>query len=223
MLAAFLLYLRQFFEPMQEISQFYNTFQSAGGRAGEALRACWRSSRPCRAARSPWPLADGHAARSSFDACGSPTVDGPAGAARARPDDPGRADRRAGRRDRRGQDDAGASWSPASTTRSRAAVPLDGVDLRDLAEADAAPGGGHGDPGELPVQRHGRRQHRVRPARRHRARGRRGRPGDRRARRSSPRCPTATTPTSASAAAGCRPGSVSWWRSPGRSSPIPRC
>ncbi|MBG0830297.1 ABC transporter ATP-binding protein [Planomonospora sp. ID67723] len=29
-LAAFLLYLRQFYEPMQEISQFYNTFQSAG-------------------------------------------------------------------------------------------------------------------------------------------------------------------------------------------------
>ena len=28
-LAAFLLYLRQFYEPMQEISQFYNTFQSA--------------------------------------------------------------------------------------------------------------------------------------------------------------------------------------------------
>ena len=28
-LAAFLLYLRQFFEPMSEISQFYNTFQSA--------------------------------------------------------------------------------------------------------------------------------------------------------------------------------------------------
>jgi ATP-binding cassette, subfamily B, bacterial len=28
-LAAFLLYLRQFFEPMQEISQFYNTFQSS--------------------------------------------------------------------------------------------------------------------------------------------------------------------------------------------------
>ena len=29
-LAAFLLYLRRFFEPMQEISQFYNTLQSAG-------------------------------------------------------------------------------------------------------------------------------------------------------------------------------------------------
>ena len=29
-LAAFLLYLRQFYEPMQELSQFYNTLQSAG-------------------------------------------------------------------------------------------------------------------------------------------------------------------------------------------------
>ena len=29
MLTAFLLYLRMFFEPMQEISQFFNTFQSA--------------------------------------------------------------------------------------------------------------------------------------------------------------------------------------------------
>ncbi|MEV0583338.1 ABC transporter ATP-binding protein [Nonomuraea sp. NPDC050310] len=29
-LTSFLLYLRQFYEPMQEISQFYNTFQSAG-------------------------------------------------------------------------------------------------------------------------------------------------------------------------------------------------
>ena len=28
-LAAFLLYLRQFFDPMQDVSQFYNTFQSA--------------------------------------------------------------------------------------------------------------------------------------------------------------------------------------------------
>ena len=29
MLAAFLLYLRRFFEPMQELSQFYNSLQSA--------------------------------------------------------------------------------------------------------------------------------------------------------------------------------------------------
>ena len=29
-LTAFVLYLRQFFEPMQDLSQFYNTFQAAG-------------------------------------------------------------------------------------------------------------------------------------------------------------------------------------------------
>jgi hypothetical protein len=46
-LAAFLLYLRQFFEPMQEISQFYNTFQSAS--------APGRRSRPS-SARRPTPL-----------------------------------------------------------------------------------------------------------------------------------------------------------------------
>ena len=37
------------------------------------------------------------------------------------------------------------------------------------------------------------------------------------------RCPTGTTPTSPSAAAGCRRASVSWSRSHGRSWPIPRC
>ncbi|GAB3747802.1 ABC transporter ATP-binding protein [Microlunatus parietis] len=35
-LAAFLLYLRMFFEPMQEISQFYNTFQSASSALEKA-------------------------------------------------------------------------------------------------------------------------------------------------------------------------------------------
>ena len=56
-LAAFLLYLRQFFEPMMEISQFYNTFQSASaaleklvGRArGGARRP--RADRPGAAPR----------------------------------------------------------------------------------------------------------------------------------------------------------------------------
>ena len=40
---------------------------------------------------------------------------------------------------------------------------------------------------------------------------------------SSTRCPTATTPTSPSGAAGCRRASGSWSRSRGRSSPTPRC
>ena len=37
-LAAFLLYLRQFFEPMMEISQFYNTFQSASAALEKLVR-----------------------------------------------------------------------------------------------------------------------------------------------------------------------------------------
>jgi ABC-type multidrug transport system fused ATPase/permease subunit len=40
---------------------------------------------------------------------------------------------------------------------------------------------------------------------------------------SSAPCPRATTPTSASAAAGCPPASGSWWRSPGRCWPTRRC
>ena len=67
------------------------------------------------------------------------------------------------------------------------------------------------------VRRHDPREHPVRPARRHRGRGRRRRPGGQRATTSSAPCPTATTPSSATAARGCRAASASAWRSPGRS------
>ena len=55
-LTAFLLYLRQFFQPMQEISQFYNTFQSATS-ALEKLSGVLRRSRPfaSRPTRSRYP------------------------------------------------------------------------------------------------------------------------------------------------------------------------
>ena len=49
-----------------------------------------------------------------------------------------------------------------------------------------------------------------------------GRPGDRRARVHHRAAARATTPTSPTAAAGCRPGSASWSRSPGRSWPTRR-
>ena len=56
-LAAFLLYLRMFFEPMQEISQFYNTFQSASS-ALEKLSGVLEEAPdawPSRRTRSPLP------------------------------------------------------------------------------------------------------------------------------------------------------------------------
>ena len=72
-LAAFLLYLRQFFEPMQEISQFYNTFQSASRRAGEAVRRARGGARRARAGRPgaarPTPRGERALRRTS----GSPT------------------------------------------------------------------------------------------------------------------------------------------------------
>jgi ABC-type multidrug transport system fused ATPase/permease subunit len=54
-LAAFLLYLRQFFEPMQEISQFYNTFQSASA-ALEKLSGVLEEEPSVPEPASPVPL-----------------------------------------------------------------------------------------------------------------------------------------------------------------------
>ncbi|MFI7535420.1 ABC transporter ATP-binding protein [Streptosporangium sp. NPDC049376] len=54
-LAAFLLYLRQFYEPMQEISQFYNAFQSAGA-ALEKLSGVLEEKPDVAEPRDPVPL-----------------------------------------------------------------------------------------------------------------------------------------------------------------------
>ncbi|MBJ7357868.1 ABC transporter ATP-binding protein [Nocardioides sp.] len=54
-LAAFLLYLRQFFEPMMEISQFYNTFQSASA-ALEKLAGVLEEEPSVPEPRDPVPL-----------------------------------------------------------------------------------------------------------------------------------------------------------------------
>ena len=83
----------------------------------------------------------------------------------------------------------------------------------------AAPPGRRGVRGELPVLRLGARQHRLRPARRHRRRGRGRGPRGRGRTSSSSRCPTATTRSSASGASRCRAASASASRSPARCSP----
>ncbi len=60
-LAAFLIYLRQFFEPMQEISQFYNTFQSAGA-ALEKLSGVLEEEPDVAEPVVPHPLPTAHGA-----------------------------------------------------------------------------------------------------------------------------------------------------------------
>ena len=160
MLAAFLLYLRRFFDPMQDLAMFYNSLQSATRRAGEALRRARGGAGRARAGAPGAAAATGARARSTSTRCASATGR-PVGAAASstctsRPGRPWRWSARPAPASRRWP-----SWSPASTTRPPGAVLLDGVDLRDWPTTDLRRGGGHGDPGELPVLRHGRRQHRA--------------------------------------------------------------
>jgi ATP-binding cassette, subfamily B, bacterial len=56
-LTAFVLYLRQFFEPMQDLSQFYNTFQAAGA-ALEKLAGVIEESPTVPEPRSPVPMGE---------------------------------------------------------------------------------------------------------------------------------------------------------------------
>ena len=178
-LAAFLLYLRQFFEPMQEISQFYNTFQSASA-ALEKLSGVLEEKPGVPEPTNPVPLPDPQGAL-TFDHVdfeyveGVPVLPGldlavPAGQTLALVGTTGAGKTTLAKLASRFYDpDAGR-------------VLLDGVDLRDLLRHRPAPGRGDGDPGELPVHRLGRRQHPLRPPGRRDRGGRRGRPGARRRR-----------------------------------------
>ena len=221
-LVAFLLYLRRFFDPMQEISQFYNALQSATaaleklsgvlqeepGVPEPATPAPW-SARPCRGAVSFDRVTFGY----RRDRVVLPELD---------PRHPGRPDGRPGRRDRRRQVHGGQAGVPLlrpdrrhrPARRRRPARPR---------RRRPAPGRRDGDPGELPLLRLDRREHRVRPAGCGRGRGTGGRSRPSGPTRSSATCPTATTPTCASAAAGSPPVSASWSRSPGRSWPTRPC
>ncbi len=173
-LAAFLLYLRQFFEPMQEISQFYNTFQSASA-ALEKLSGVLEEEPSVPEPVSPTPArrrarrravraASASSTSRARRCCPASTSTSPRGRrwpwsappAPARPRSP--------------------SCCPGSTTPPPGGCTLDGVDLRDLDEQTLRKAGRDGDPGELHVRRHGRRQHPVRPARGEHGAGGRGAP-----------------------------------------------
>ena len=96
-------------------------------------------------------------------------------------------------------------------------IRVDGTDVRDVTVGEPAradrPRGAGGDA----VRRHHPREHPVRAPRRDRGRDRRRGPGRQRPRLHQRACPTATTPSSATAARACRAASASAWPSPGRS------
>ena len=221
-LTAFLLYLRRFFDPMQDLVAVLQLLPVRDRGAGEALRRA-RGGADGRRAGRPDAAAGRRAASSAAPACGSATGDARRAAARST------CTCRPGRRSR-----WSARTGAGKTTIARLVGPLlrpgrgrGAARRRRPARARRrrpAARGRDGDPGELPVLRHGRRQHRVRPAGRDRRARSRRRPQAIGAHDFITRAAaTATTPTSASAAAGSRPGSGSWSRSPGRSWPTRRC
>lgn len=132
-LAAFLLYLRQFFEPMQEISQFYNTFQSAIS-ALEKLSGVLEELPEVAEPASPTPLTDAAGALALESVAfsyvdGVPVLPGldlaiPAGQTVALV----------------GTTGAGKTTIAKLLARfydpSAGRVTLDGIDLRDLTDAD---------------------------------------------------------------------------------------
>ena len=212
-LASFVFYLQSFFDPIQQLSQLYTTYQAGMAaldkifelldeepdlqRRPDARRAAADARRDRLRGRDlllrrqrRLALCDVVAARA------------------ARPDawrwsaPPAPASRRS------------PSSSRASTTPTDGRVLIDGHDLRDVTERSLRSQLGRRAAGELPVLGHDPRQHRVRaPGRRADARSRRP-PAPSARTSSSSGCPTATTPRSASAAASCRPASASWSPSP---------
>ena len=177
--AAFLLYLRMFFEPMQEISQFFNTFQSASS-ALEKLAGVLAErpgikdpERPVRLERVRGDVAF-HDVHFSYvperPVLPDLSFSVPAGQTVALV----------------GTTGAGKTTIAKLIARfydpTSGSVTLDGVDLRDRFAERAAPPRRDGHPGELHVRRDRRRQHPVRPSRRHR----RGSGGGRRGRRRGP-------------------------------------
>ena len=102
-LAAFLLYLRMFFEPMQEITQFFNTFQSASS-ALEKLAGVLAEPPAITDPAHPVALAEPVRGQVSFDDVDVRLRRRPYRAAGPEPEGAGRPDRRPGRHHRRGQD-----------------------------------------------------------------------------------------------------------------------
>ena len=156
-LATFLLYLQRFFDPLQDVSQFYNIFQSAASGL-EKISGVLEQD-----ATVPEPSAPRAAARGGqgpYRAAGAVRVGdlrlpGQPRPARPRPRHTGGPDGRPGRRDRRGQDDDRAAARPV--LRSALGPDRAGRGRPAAAARLRAPVRGHRDhAGELPVRGVGR-------------------------------------------------------------------
>ena len=132
-LVAFLGYLTNFFDPVQQLSQLYNTFLSAVAALDKITDLLDEEPEVRRPAD-----ADRARARSRADVAFEDVRfaygRGPEVLHGIDLDVAGRDDRRARRPHRRRASRRSRSCSPASTTRPRAAITIDGVDLRDVTQ-----------------------------------------------------------------------------------------
>ena len=162
-LAAFLLYLRLFFEPMMEISQFYNTFQSASA-ALEKLAGVLDEQPDVPEPERPGRRSTGRRGELRFDHVRFSYVEGrpvlpdldltvPAGQTLALVGTTGAGKTTLAKLATRFYDPVGGR------------VLLDGIDLRELTSDNLRRKRRDGHPGELPLLRHHRRQHPLRPPR----------------------------------------------------------
>ena len=178
-LASFVFYLQSFFDPIQQLSQLYTTYQ-AGMAALDKVFELLDEEPDLGDAPDAIELPRVRGEIRFEDVCFSYGGDGP-GHLQPRPRDPAGADGRAGRRDGRRQVDVReadrALLRPAvgAGARGRARPAHGDREVAAVAARDRAAGG-------LPVLRHDPRQHRVRARRRDGRGRRRGRAGGRRAR-----------------------------------------
>ena len=175
----FLLYLQRFFDPLQDVSQFYNTFQSAASGLEKISGVLEQEPAVPEPSSPALPPVRGGApgGRSPDGRCGSsrsPSATGTTWCCRASTwtSRPGQTVALVG--------ETGAGKTTIARLLGRfydprsGRVTLDGVDLRQLPDSVLARRGHRDHPGELPVRRVGRGQHQARPP---------GRVGRRRARR----------------------------------------
>ena len=220
-LASFVFYLQTFFDPIQQLSQLYTTYQ-AGMAALDKIfdlldekpdlsDADDAVELPQRTRRDP--------VRGRGLLLRRERRQRPAG---HRPDAPAGAD--AGARGRHGRGEVHLRQARGALLRPHGGAGADRRARPALGHgAVAAVTARRGSPGGLPVLGHDRGEHRVRAPGRDRRAGRGGRPARSAPTSSSGGCRTATTPRSASAVGTCPPASASWWRSPGRRWPTRGC
>ena len=168
-LATFLLYLQRFFDPLEDVAQFYNTFQSAASGLEKISGVLEQEPAVPEPASPALPPVRGGAhegtqsgRRVRFEAVTfgyrdnvvlpGLDLDIPAGQTVALVGETGAGKTTIARL-------LGRFYDPRSGR-----VTLDGIDLRELPDAALAHRGDRDHPGELPVRRVGRGQHQARPA-----------------------------------------------------------